>query len=130
VQRHRDDADADRHGHGGERQPDAQRRSHRRPAGRQATLDEDQHERGEAERLGQPGVGERDAEHRLAQQYPDAQVQQQRREADTGRGPDGEHSDEHDGGRDPESRRQARHATSRSARNCIGAGETAFTQSR
>ena len=73
-----------------------------RPAGGEAALGQDEDERGEPERLGERGVGELDAQHRLAEHDPDAEVEQQRGQAEPHGHPDRDDADQHDARRDPE----------------------------
>jgi hypothetical protein len=121
VQRDTDDADAHRDGHRRQGDPDAQRRTHRFPARGEPTLGEDQHQRSPTDRLGERGVGELDAQHRLPEQDPDPEVEQQRGQPDPHRDPHGEHPEQHHGGHDTERDLQARHAHLRPLHG-IGAG--------
>ena len=102
VQRGPDDADADQHRHGGERDAEAERGAHRPPVGGQPALGQDEDERGEPERLGERGVVELDAQHRLPEHHPDAEVEQQRGQAEPHGHPDRDDADQHDPRRDPE----------------------------
>ena len=63
VQRGPDDADADQHRHGGERDAEAERGAHRAPVGGEPALGQDEDEGREPERLGERGVVELDAQH-------------------------------------------------------------------
>ena len=81
---------------------EAERGAHRPPVGGEAALGQDEDERREPERLGERGVGELDAQHRLAEHHPDAEVEQQRGQAEPHGHPDRDDADQHDPRRDPE----------------------------
>jgi hypothetical protein len=103
VQRGPDDGDADQHRHGGERDTEAERGAHRPPVGGEAALGQDEDERRETERLGERGVVELDAQHRLPEHHPDAEVEEQRGQAEPHGHPDRDDADQHDPRRDPSS---------------------------
>ena len=81
----------------------------RRPPGGEAAVGEDEDERGDAERLGEAGVVEPDAQARLAQRHPDPEVDQQRGQADAGGQAYREHGDEDDARTDAEQEGQIVH---------------------
>nr|BFE48973.1 hypothetical protein GCM10017745_24000 [Saccharothrix mutabilis subsp. capreolus] len=112
MQRQAGDPDADADGHCGQCDPQAQRGFHRGPAGGQAALGEDQHERRRAQRAGQVGVLELDAEHRFAQQHADAQVEQERGQTEPDRHPHRDDREQQDRGADAEEGRHTTHSTS------------------
>ena len=86
---------------------DAERRPHRGPSGGQPALDQDQHERGQPERLGELGVGELEPEHGLAEQQADAEVEHERGQPDANRHPNCQDAQQDDSGDDAEDHLQA-----------------------
>jgi hypothetical protein len=81
--------DADHNAQSGQCDAQPQRRPHLRPARGEAALGQDQDQGGEPERLGERGVVEPDAEAGLADRDADSQVEQQRRETEADRHPNG-----------------------------------------
>ena len=95
VRDHRDDRDADADADRRERERERQPRPDRLPAGGDAALGQDDHQRGDADRLRELEVVERD-QARAAERRADAEVEQQAGQSGAGRQPDRDDRDDQD----------------------------------